>query len=120
MLFRPFESAHSFYEPIKTSLIAPTCPVNGLIWKRPLFEHIVAFHKQNAPFRLCFTLHSPGIGVHRLRGTSRQLVARPNASGTLGCLESQCKHLTLVMKPDGETKMKRVQFTYTYNKIQSK
>ena len=105
----------------KTSVIAPRCPLNGLTWREPLFGHIVVFHRRHRSFKLCLTLQSPGMEVHRLKGTSRQLVATANASGSLGCFESECKHLSfrLVPKVEGDA-LRRIRFTYTYNETKSK
>lgn len=105
----------------KISRIAPRCPLNGLTWRKPRFSHIVVFHRRNRPFQLCMNLHSPGMAIYRLKGTSKQPVASANASGNLGCFESECKHLTFLIQPkiDGMA-VQRLQFTYNYSQIASK
>ena len=57
--------------------------------------------------------------IYRIKGTSRQPVATANASGDLGCFESECKHLTFYLKPGAE-KVKKIKFTVAYSQISSK
>ena len=117
---RDVDSARSVFEETKITVIAPNCPMNSLVLKKPRFDHILVFHKLERSFRLCLSMDVPGGRVFRLKGASKQLVAREGASGDLGCFESQCKHLTLMVRPNADMEIPKIQFTYTYNEITSK
>lgn len=121
---RAQDSARSLYEETKISMISPRprqqCPLNGLSLMDPRFNHIVVFFKRNRSFHLCATLHDPGMATYRIKGTSKQLIERSNSSGSLGCFESECKHLTILMEPGREMNAERIHISYTYNEIRSK
>ena len=120
LIFRVKDSVRFSFEKTKRSVINPRCPLNGLSWRRPRFSHVVVFFKKHWSFRLCFTVHSPGASIYRLKGTSKQPVASSNVSGSLGCLESNCKHLTLKMEVAAGSTIRKIDFSFSYLRIYSK
>ena len=117
--FRAEDSARNSYQETKTSVVIPRCRINSLTWKEPRFNHIMVFFKRRLSFQLCLRTAAPGVTFYRLKGTSRQLIARSNTSGELGCFESHCKHLSFRMEPEGKLSLQNLQFTYTFRIMKS-
>lgn len=117
---RAKDSARYSFQKTMISVITPRCSLNGMSWRKPRFKHVVVFFKQNWSFQLCFTVHSPGASIYRLKGASKQPVASLNMSGSLGCLESHCKHLTLQLESPAGSAIRRIDYTFSYLRIYSK
>ncbi len=105
-------TAQSKFELPKTSIFRPRCSVNQFIWYRPRQDHIVTFHQSRQSFTLCLSRVGEGMSIYQLRGTSRKLLAGSNATGELGCFESECKHLTLYFDVESSLKVSRISYTY--------
>ncbi len=124
MLFiagRVQSTAQNEFEQPKTSIITPRCSVNQFIWYKASQNHIVTFHHQSSAvsFILCLSRVKPGMSVYQLRGTSRKLIISSNATGELGCFESDCKHISLYFDVDDNLNVFRSVYTYRSKTVNS-
>lgn len=110
---RAQSTAQSDFEQLKTTVVTPRCSVNQFVWYKARVDHIVTFHYERSPaFSLCLSRGGTGMSVYQLRGTSRKLLVSSNATGDLGCFESECKHLSLYFDVDDSYNTFRMVYTY--------
>lgn len=72
---------------------------------------------------MCVTAKAPGANVYRLKGPSRQLIASSATSGQLGCFESHCGHVTLLLEVDSavlDPEATRLRYVYHVERDASK
>ena len=81
--------------------IASSCEAGSITWEgKPHGSQVVTFMK-NTSFTLCIlsSSASSSAAVYRLIGPSRRLLVPASRAGKLGCYESQCNLISLLIEP---------------------
>lgn len=123
IFLRARDSARNEFQLTKTTFIVPKCSTNGITLNKPYYPHMITFFNRHKSFLICLNTLNPRVTIYRLLGTSRQLLAAASnySTGRVEiCLESQCKHVTLLLEPDPGALIRRAYYTYTFSQHKSK
>ena len=86
------------------------CEAGKITWVNPEEERAISFSDKKRSFTVCFDSARAGASVYRLEGSARTLVSPDSRSGRIGCLESDCTHVTLLLQP---SRSDTLEFNYT-------
>ena len=90
------------------------CDTGRIDWRSPSYRQVVSLYKNRQSFRVCLTTSSPGAVVYHLKGASRKLVAKGDSAGHIGCFDSECGHVSLLLEADPNRYVPRIlMFTYS-------
>lgn len=79
--------------------IASSCEAGSIMWEKPHGSQSVTFLK-NTSFTLCLSSNSTSspVAIYRLIGPSRRLLIPKYRTGILGCYDSECNHISILIE----------------------
>ena len=104
----------SEYQEVPRTRITMRCDTGRIYWRNPSHRQVVSLYKNRQSFTVCLTASHPGVAVYRLKGASRRLVAKGESQEAIGCFESECSHVSLLLEADPDGNFPRV-LRFTYN-----
>eukprot|EP00731_Ephydatia_muelleri_P028401 Em0020g45a len=80
-------------------MITSSCGAGSVTWENPHGSQAITFLR-NTSFTLCLSSNSASshAAVYRLIGPSRRLLVPKSHDGMLGCYDSQCSHVSLLIE----------------------
>lgn len=79
-------------------------------WINPEEERAVSFADKKSSFKVCLDSARAGASVYRLEGSAKTLLSANSQPGRIGCLESDCEHVTLLLQPSSNDTL---EYNYT-------
>lgn len=86
------------------------CKEGKITWINPSEERVIRFTDKNKSFKMCFGSARAGASVYRVEGYAKTLLSSNSEPGPIGCLDSDCKHVTLLLQP---TSSNTLEYNYT-------
>ena len=82
-----------------STTITSSCGAGSVTWESPHGSQAITFLR-NTSFTLCLSSNSASshAAVYRLIGPSRRLLVPKSHDGMLGCYDSQCSHVSLLIE----------------------
>ncbi|KAL5474046.1 hypothetical protein EMCRGX_G028619 [Ephydatia muelleri] len=82
-----------------STMITSSCGAGSVTWENPHGSQAITFLR-NTSFTLCLSSNSASshAAVYRLIGPSRRLLVPKSHDGMLGCYDSQCSHVSLLIE----------------------
>lgn len=74
------------------------CETGKLTWFNPKEEWKISFADKKKSFNVCLDSARAGASVYRVEGSARTLLSSNSEPGGIGCWESDCKHVTLLLQ----------------------
>lgn len=94
------------------------CQTGKIVWINPEEERAISFHDRKRAFKICVDSLRAGAGVYRVvEGSTRTLLSANSEPGRIGCLESECKHVTLLVQTSNNNTL---EYNYTTTITNSK
>jgi len=87
------------------------CKKGKITWINPEEERAISFTDKKRSFKVCFDSARAGARVYRLESSAKTLASSNSDPGQIGCWESDCKHMTLLVQPS--TKVDTLDYNYT-------
>ena len=86
------------------------CEMGKFTWINPEEERAVSFADKKSSFKVCLDSARAGASVYRLEGSAKTLLSANSQPGRIGCLESDCEHVTLLLQPSSNDTL---EYNYT-------
>ena len=87
------------------------CQKGKITWLNPEEERMISFSDKKRSFTVCLDSARAGTSVYRLEGSAQTLLAPDSEpAGRIGCLESDCTHVTLLLQP---SRSDTLEYNYT-------
>ena len=86
------------------------CQAGKVTWINPEEERMLSFTDRKRSFKVCFDSARAGASVYRVEGSAKTLVSLNSEPGRIGCLDSDCKHVTLLLQPSSSNTL---EYNYT-------
>ena len=87
-----------------------SCQTGKLTWLNPEGERAISFSDKRS-FTVCLDSARAGASVYRLEGSAKTLLSPdPEGAGRIGCLQSDCTHVTLLLQPSSSDTL---EYNYT-------
>ena len=67
-------------------------------WINPKEQRAISFTDKKRSFKICLDSAREGASVYRLEGSAKTLLSANSQPGRIGCMESDCNHVTLLLE----------------------
>lgn len=101
-----------YTESLRLITLNSRCSSANINWRKPNNGQIITFYKKQQSFTVCLNSVYAGGTVYRLKGSSKQMVAESNRTGNIGCFESHCSHVSLLIEADNTIDPNILKYTY--------
>ena len=90
------------------------CQTGKLTWLNPEGERAISFSNKRRSFTVCLDSARAGAAsVYRLEGSAKTILTPDSEpAGRIGCLQSDCTHVTLLLQPSSSDTL---EYNYTTN-----